>query len=192
MPNKLTMICYFWEGFKPFIKVKMEQQDWESVNFEEIVQRAINAEAKAGLKSTIMVQDSDICCPWGHRLFNNTASKMQTQGIIANNFSRLEEFKTKDPKSVPPCDNPVEPAKKENKQKKFKRQREHTSEPKETPTIGDNTVNAAKKKKSVILIRSRVSTAIKKATMPAIASSQKTSVSLGNFCIGDWWWWRNC
>ena len=49
------MIYYFRNGFKPFIKVKMEQEDRESVNFEEMVQRAINAEAKAGLKSTIMV-----------------------------------------------------------------------------------------------------------------------------------------
>ena len=33
----------------------MKQQDLESVNFEEMVQRAINAKAKAGLRSTIMV-----------------------------------------------------------------------------------------------------------------------------------------
>ena len=36
-PNKLTMICYFREGLKPSIKVKMEQQDRKSMNFEEIV-----------------------------------------------------------------------------------------------------------------------------------------------------------
>ena len=31
------MICYFQEGFKLSIKVKMEQQDQASTSFEEIV-----------------------------------------------------------------------------------------------------------------------------------------------------------
>ena len=77
-PDELTMICYFQEGLKPSIKVEMEQQDRESVNFEEMVQKAINVEARAGLRSTTMVQNSDICCPRGHRLSNNTTSKVQT------------------------------------------------------------------------------------------------------------------
>ena len=42
-----------------------------------------------------------------------------------------------------------------------------------------------RKRKNVIPVRSRVSTAIKKATMPATAPSQKTSIGLGNFYAGD-------
>ena len=49
------MIYYFWEGFKLSIKIEIKQQNRESVNFEEIVQKTINVEAKAGLKSSIMV-----------------------------------------------------------------------------------------------------------------------------------------
>ena len=49
------MIYYFQKGLKLSIMVKMEQQDWESMNFEEMVQKAINAEVKMGLKSIIMV-----------------------------------------------------------------------------------------------------------------------------------------
>ena len=30
------MICYFREGLKPSIKVEMEQEDRESMDFEEI------------------------------------------------------------------------------------------------------------------------------------------------------------
>ena len=71
------MICYFWKGLKPSIKVEMEQQDWESMNFEEIVQRVVNVESKAGLRSSTMVRDLDICCPTGHRPSNSTASKVQ-------------------------------------------------------------------------------------------------------------------
>ena len=141
------MICYFREGLKPSIKVKMEQQDWESVNFEEMVQRAVNVETKAGLKSTTMVQDSDIHCPQGHSPSNNTTSKMQIQGTAVKDSSRPEEPKTKDPKSVSPRNNPAEPAKKEDKQKRFKYRQECTKEPKETPATIDNTVNAAKKMK---------------------------------------------
>ena len=49
-----------------------------------------------------------------------------------------------------------------------------------------------RKKRGVTLVRSRVSTAIRKTTMPATAPSQKISVGLGNLCTGDWWWWKGC
>ena len=75
-PNELTIICYFREDLKPSIKVEMEQQDWKSVNFKEMIQRAVNVKAKAGLRSIILVRDSDIRCPRGHCPYNNTASKM--------------------------------------------------------------------------------------------------------------------
>ena len=94
-----------------------------------------------------MVQDSDIHCLRGYCPSNNTTSKVQTQGIAVKDFSCPEEPKTKDPKSVPPRDDPAEPAKKEDKQKKLKRQQKRTRELKETPATGDNTVDAAKKKK---------------------------------------------
>ena len=127
--------------------IKMEQQDPESVNFEEMVQRAVKVKAKAGPKSTIMVRGSDIRCPRGHRPSNNTASKVQTQETAAKDSSRPEEPKTKDPKSVPLRDDPAEPAKKEDKQKRLKCRQERTRESKETPATGNNIVNAAKKKK---------------------------------------------
>ena len=112
-----------------------------------MVQRAINAKAKAGLRSIIMVRDSDIYYSQGHCLFNNTASKVQTQGTTAKNFSHLEEPKIKDPKSVLLRNNPAEPVKKKDKQKKFKRRQKCTRESKKTPATSDNTIDAAKKKK---------------------------------------------
>ena len=83
MPNELIIIYYFHEDLKLSIKVKMEQQDKKSVNFEEMMQKIVNAEAKVGLKSTIMIRDLDICYPQNHCLFNNIFSKIQTQGTIA-------------------------------------------------------------------------------------------------------------
>ena len=89
------MICYFQEGLKPFIKVKMEQQDRASTSFEEMVQRAVNAEAKADLRSSIMVQDADSRCPKRHCPSQNTSTKMQTQGLTVKK-SKPEESRPKD------------------------------------------------------------------------------------------------
>ena len=72
---------------------------------------------------------------------------MQTQETAAKDSSHLEEPKTKDLTSVFLCDNLAELAKKEDKQKRFKRRRECTREPKETPATGNNTVDVVKKKK---------------------------------------------
>ena len=93
------MICYFWEGLKPFIKVEIEQQDQEFINFEEMVQRIVNAEAKAGLRSSTMVQNLNICCSRGHRLSYNTSLKVKTQGTTAKE-PRTKEFRPKEAKST--------------------------------------------------------------------------------------------
>ena len=116
------MICYFWKGLKPSIKVKMEQQDRKSMDFEEIVQRAVNAEAKAGLRSSTIVWESDARCPRGHCPSHNISSKVQTQGTTAKE-PRSEQLKPKDPKSAPSRDDLAEPAKKEDKKEKKKKLR---------------------------------------------------------------------
>ena len=174
------MICYFREGLKPSIKVEMEQQDRESMDFEEMVQRAVNAEAKADLRSSTMVRDLDARCPKGHRPFHNTSSKVKTQG--SNDSSRFEEPKPKNPKPAVSRNNAAEPAKKENrKDKKKKLQNRRQEQNKQTPTTGDNIEAPKKKRRGVTQARSRVLTVIRKAIMPATAPSlQKTSVGVGN------------
>ena len=72
---------------------------------------------------------------------------MQTQGITVKNSFCPGKPKTKDLKSVFLRDNTAEPAKKENKQNRFKCQQERTRELKETPATGINTIDTAKKKK---------------------------------------------
>ena len=111
--------------------------------------------------------------------------KVQTQETTAKNFFRLKKPKTKDPKSVFLCNNTAELARKRDKQKKFKRQQKRTRELKEIPATNNNTINAIKKKKSVTPVKSHVLTAIRKATMPATALSQKTSIGLGNLRTND-------
>ena len=43
----------------------------------------VNAEAKAGLKSSIMVWNVDSCYPRDHCPSQNTSAKVQTQGLTA-------------------------------------------------------------------------------------------------------------
>ena len=129
----------------------MEQQDRVSTSFEEMVQRAVNAEAKASLRFSTIIWDSDARCPKEHRLFHNTSSKVQSQGSINKDSSHSEEPKPKDPKPSLPCDNAAaKPAKKKDRKDKKKRfrgqRREHIGERKEqVPATGDN--EAAPKKK---------------------------------------------
>ena len=56
----------------------MEQQDQASISFKEMLQKIVNAEAKACLRSSIMVQNLDVYYSKGHRLSHNTFSKVQT------------------------------------------------------------------------------------------------------------------
>ena len=100
------------------------------MNFEEMVQRAVNVEAKAGLKSSTRVRDSDAYCLKGHRPSHNTSLKVQTQGSKDSFYS--EEPKPKDPKLALSRNNATELAKKKNRKEKKTRfqnqRREHTGE----------------------------------------------------------------
>ena len=113
------MICYFREGLKPSIKIEMEQQDQESINFEEMMQRAVNAEGKAGLRSSTIVRDLDACCPRSDRPSYNISSKVQTQSF--KNSSRSKEPKPNNLKPAPSRDNTAKPAKKEDRKDKKKK-----------------------------------------------------------------------
>ena len=96
------------------------------MDFEEIVQRAVNTEAKAGLKSSTMVRDLDVRCPKGHHLSHNTSSKVQTQG--SKDSSRSKEPKPKNLKPAPSRDDAAELAKKEDKKDKKKKLRNRRQE----------------------------------------------------------------
>ena len=118
------------------------------MNFEEMVPRAVNMEAKAGLRSSTMVRELDAHCRRGHCRSHNTSSKVQTQG--SKDSSRSKEPKPKDPKPTPSRDNVAEPTKKENRKKRKKilrnQSREHTGE--QTAATGVNTEALKKKLKT--------------------------------------------
>ena len=134
------MICYFRKGLRPYIKVKMEQQDRESIDFEEMVQRAVNAEAKAGLRSSTMVRESDARCSKGHHLSHNIPSKMQTQGTTAKK-PRTKEFRLKEAK-LTDGKNPALPRSKSaepGKTSRTDKRREYLEKKKKKPHRKNNT-----------------------------------------------------
>lgn len=98
-----------------------------STSFKEIVQKVVNVEAKAGLRSSIMVRHSDIRCLRGKRLSNNTFSKVQNQETTIKETC-AEESKPKEAKSnnsktpIPPRSNePIKPNRKKKKREWLKK-----------------------------------------------------------------------
>ena len=83
------------------------------------MQKVVNIEAKANLRSSTMARNSDAHCLKGYRLSHNTSSKVQTQDSSHKDLLCSKKSKNKDPKSAPPRGNAVEPTKKENKKKRL-------------------------------------------------------------------------
>ena len=109
------------------------------------MQRAVNAEAKAGLRSSTMIWDLDAHCPKGYRLSHNTSSKIQTQGSNHKNSLYTKKPKNKHLKSALLRGNVAEPAKKENKKKRLSGRKREQS--KQTLATSDKTKAPKKKKK---------------------------------------------
>ena len=60
------------------------------------------------------------------------------------------------------------------------------------PPTSTPPISRRKRKRGVMLVKSRISIVIRKAILLATAPSQKTSISLGNLRASDWWWWGGC
>ena len=94
------------------------------------MQRAVNIKIKVGLRSSIMIWNSNAYCFRGYHPSHNTSSKIQTQG--SKNFSQSKKHKPKDRKLASSYNNMVELPKKDNKKDKKKRfqgqKQEHSGE----------------------------------------------------------------
>lgn len=69
-----------------------------STSFQEMIQKVINAKAKADLKPSAIVWELDACYSKGHCLFYNTFSKIQTQ-YLTTKKSKPEKYKPKKSKT---------------------------------------------------------------------------------------------
>ena len=113
-----------------------------------MVQRAVNAESKAGLRSSAMVRDSDIRYSRGHRPFNNTAAKVQTQGT--KDF-HPEEPKIKEARPAPSrakANKPSEQTCKKKKKKRYQERRDKDKDQTPASTVNATEIQQKKKKKT--------------------------------------------
>ena len=76
-PGEPTMIRYFREGLKPSIRAEMQQHGRELDSFEDTIQKAVDAEAKAALRPRSAARETDQHCPQGTRPAYSTAAKSQ-------------------------------------------------------------------------------------------------------------------
>ena len=63
IPNKEIMIRYFLEGLKPSVRAQLDAHGRDLDFWEEAVEKAINAEAKAMLQSSSNTRNMDSRCP---------------------------------------------------------------------------------------------------------------------------------
>ena len=98
-PEEGTMIRYFREGLRPSVRVEMEQRGRELDSFEELVEKTVDAKAKAALRPRSYVRKTDQHCLWGSR---PSAAKANTQGQPMKD-PRVEEPKSKPQESKAPA-----------------------------------------------------------------------------------------
>ena len=90
-PEEGTMIWYFRGGLCPSVRVEMEQRGRELDSFKELVEKAVDAEAKATLRLRFYIYKTDQHCLRDSR---PSAAKANTQGQPIKN-PRVEEPKSK-------------------------------------------------------------------------------------------------
>ena len=75
--EEFDLIWFFREGFRPSIKAQIEQRGREHDSWEELVKKAIDAEAKASLQPPSILREMDQRCPRGNQPVHFTMAKLQ-------------------------------------------------------------------------------------------------------------------
>ena len=151
-PEEGTIIRYFREDLRPSVRVQMEQRGRELDSFKELVEKAIDAEAKATLRPRFYAREIDQYCLRGSRPL---AAKASTQGQPMKD-PRVEEPKSRPQESKVPAlqrSNSAETSEKAWKEKKkndCQNKKDCRAREGSTPATGVNTTDAddSKKKRS--------------------------------------------
>ena len=108
-----TIVRHFEEGLKPSIKAEMDQDATHLDDYEELVLKAVRAEAKAGLRMSSYVQEANFQVLQGSRPTHTNVHKVQMQGAV----TRGDKFKTKASASALTDPEPSDKARKDKKRK---------------------------------------------------------------------------
>ena len=122
-----TMVRYFEEDLKPFIKAEIDQDITHLDDYKELVGKAIRVEIKAGLRLSSYVQETDQQVFRGSRPAHTTAHKVQTQEAIKDHCG--DEPRDKAPMSTSTQESPSnkDKSKKDKKKKQHKTKRDSTT-----------------------------------------------------------------
>ena len=66
-PNEEVLIRYFRDGLRPSIRAQVDEHGRDLDIWEEAIEKAIDAEAKADRQPQCLMRDMDNRCPRGHR-----------------------------------------------------------------------------------------------------------------------------
>ena len=136
------MVRYFEEGLKPSIKAEIDQDATHLDDYEELVSKAVRAEAKAGLRPSSYVREADLQVLRGSRPTHTTAHKVQTQG--AGKDHRGDDSKASKGSASAPAPASTQESEPSDKAKKDKKKnwrgKRGSKEPKDstTPASGVN------------------------------------------------------
>lgn len=137
-PEEFYLIRFFREGLKPSIRAQMEQRGRELDSWTEIVEKSVDAEAKASLLPTSFLRKIDQRVPRGHRPNSNRAN-IQAPSM---KDPRVEEPKARTQEPTPQRSENAGASEKVRKEKKKNQRygRDRRQQEGSTPATG---VNAA-------------------------------------------------
>ena len=99
-PIESTIVRYFEEGLKSSIKAEIDRDATYLDDYEELMSKAIRAEAKAGLRPSSYVRKTDQQVLQGNRPAHTTVHKVQTQGATKDHRKDEPKAKTSEPAST--------------------------------------------------------------------------------------------
>ena len=134
------MVRYFEESLKPSIKAEMDQDASHLDDYKELVAKTVRAEAKAGLRPSSYIRETDQQVPRGNWPAHTTAHKVQTQGAMKDH--RGDDSKAKVSTSTQEVTtqrtNDAEGSEKARKEKKKSRRNRRRNQEDSTPATGVN------------------------------------------------------
>ena len=200
-PEESDLIRFFLERLKPLVKAQMEQRGRELDSWDELVEKAIDAEAKASLQPPSFIREMDQRCRRGNRPAHTTVAKSQASSTLDPQEEPSENAQTQDKPPNSSSHIPRSPKMARPPTRKLGRKRRgdnisSTSGPGKTPdlppppvSMSPTPLTSLPAEPARILVRLPVSTAIRRDTtrgiVPNPGRAQKPSNSLGDLCTDN-------
>ena len=119
-PEESNLIRFFRKSLRPSIKAQMEQRGREHDSWEELVEKAIDAEAKTSLQPPLILREMDQRCPRGNRPAHSTVAKSQAS---STRDPRDDPVEKPPPPSAPKPSNSSPAGSSETSDKKARREK---------------------------------------------------------------------